>query len=194
MAVVEESLTEVEKNIQALLTGLNATKEVAAQAVQTATQAVQTANTAITAMDRTSKDCQDLRVTTEKISSTQDQMVTSILNVELGARLHRLEGSSSAGAARIPGPTGHGATLPNQDIAHEHVLGNGAFHLPRNQFESGPSVRPTILIPTQGLIDMTEISISACLRQPSQSLMAVILKFGKRNVKSISTCFMFPKT
>lgn len=94
----------MEKNIQALLTGLNATKEVAAQAVQTATQAVQTANTAITAMDRTSKDCQDLRVTTEKISSTQDQMVTSILNVEqsiegLGARLHRLEGSSSAGAA-----------------------------------------------------------------------------------------------
>ena len=153
MATVEEQVTansdklvDVEKQIQSLLAGITKASARTEQVVALADKAVVTANKAIEAIDKTTKECQELRATTEKISTTQDRMLVSITHVEkslegFGARLHHLEGSPPAAASRIPGPVGHSAAHDIQGIAHERVLANGAYTLPRNQSESGPSHR-----------------------------------------------------
>lgn len=165
MAEVEErraatSLTvaDVQAQVQTILVGLTKSTDhsrgvadqadkamvQANKAIEQANKAIETADKAIASLDRNTKECHELRATTEKISSTQDHMLTSITNVEkslegLGARLTTLEGSSSVSTQRIPGPNGHGAAHAIQDTAHEHVLANGAYTVPQNQFESGPS-------------------------------------------------------
>jgi hypothetical protein len=74
MATVEEQaaatshkVVDVEKQIEALLVGITQASARTEQVAALADKAVITANKAIEAMEKTTRECQELRITTEKI-------------------------------------------------------------------------------------------------------------------------------
>lgn len=138
VVVVEEqvaTMTMTAAEMDAQLRTLLATVTKTAEAAQAA-HAVAMQNTT---------SCQELRVTTEQILKSQDNVSNKVSHLEtqiegLGTRISSLEGTIAATAGRTPGPHGRRQDSDPQGIAHERVLANGVFHTARNQHESGPSV------------------------------------------------------
>jgi phage shock protein A len=94
-----------------------------------------------TAADNTAS-CQELRVTTERMLKSQDNLTNKVDAVEnqllrMGTRLTSIESTINTVLGTSSSPDGQGEELEHQGIASERALVNGTFHTARTQF--GPS-------------------------------------------------------
>lgn len=82
VAAMSMKMADVEKQIQAILTGITKASERTHEVAAQADKAILAANKATEAIAKMTKECQQLRVTTGKISQTQDRILTSLTQVE----------------------------------------------------------------------------------------------------------------
>jgi hypothetical protein len=100
--------------------------------------------TAAETANQNAVSCKELRVTTERMLKSQDNMATKVDAIEnqmmhLGTRLTSIEGAISTVLSPASSPNGHREEHDHQGIASEHALVNGTFVSARTQFEPGTS-------------------------------------------------------
>jgi hypothetical protein len=114
-----------------------------ALAAQMSTALTGLASAAETAKQNT-ESCKELRLTTERILKSQDALSVKVGAVEtqmlnMGTRITSLESSVNKVLDATTSLDGRREVIQHQGTASERALDNGAYHITRNQHESGPS-------------------------------------------------------